>query len=122
MLFEKANDFAFAIVTEAARAMETARAMVRDAEIAASAKRTAQRHTDCRACQAAIENFVIEFPEASDDAVEECLRESWETCGACSEEYLAHLERQAEASGYAQLDNPSDWERQILETGNGGAA
>ena len=115
------NDIAFAIVTETTRAMETARAMVRDAEVAAKAKTTAQRHTNCRFCQAEIENFLIQFPDASDEAVEECLRESWETCGACSAEYLAHLERQAEASSGSYLDNPSDWERQNLETGNGGA-
>ena len=120
MLFEKVNDFAFAIVTETAKAVETARAMVRDAEVAATAKRKAQLHTDCQACQAGLENFLIEFPDASDDAIQSETENLWETCGACSEEYHAHLERQAEASSVFYLDNPSDWERQNLETGNGG--
>ena len=115
------NDIAFALVIETARAIETANAMVRDAEVAAKAKLEAERQTNCRYCQAEIENFLIQFPDASDEAVEECLRGSWETCGACSEEYLAHLERQAEASSGFYLDNPSDWERQNLENGNGGA-
>ena len=70
MLFEKVNDFAFAIVTETAKAVETARAMVRDAEVAATAKRKAQLHTDCQACQAGLENFLIQFPDASDDAIQ----------------------------------------------------
>ena len=105
MLFEKVNDFAFAIVTETAKAVETARAMVRDAEVAATAKRKAQLHTDCQACQAGLENFLIEFPDASDDAIQAETENLWETCGACSEEYHAHLERQAEASEtYCELD------------------
>ena len=104
MLFEKVNDFAFAIVTETAKAVETARAMVRDAEVAATAKRKAQRHTDCQACQAGLENFLIEFPDASDDAIQSETETLWETCGACSEEYHAHLERQAETSSYCELD------------------
>ena len=120
MLFENVNDFAFAIVSSTAKSIETARAMVRDAEVAAHAKHTAQLHTNCRACQAGLENFLIEFPDASDDAVQCETENLWESCGACSAEYHAHLERQAEASSVFYSDNPSDWERQNLETGNGG--
>ena len=98
------NEIAFAIVTETTRAMETARAMVRDAEIAANAKRTAQLHTNCRYCQAGLENFLIEFPDASHEAIQSETETLWESCGACSEEYHAHLERQAETSQYSPLD------------------
>ena len=98
------NDIAFAIVTETAEAMNTAQAMIRDAEVAAIAKRTAQKHTNCRACQAELENFLIDFPDASEDAILGSLQDAWETCGACAAEYNAHLERQAEASQYCELD------------------
>ena len=101
---KQVNDFAFAIVSSTAKAIETARAMVRDAEVAAHAKHTAQLHTNCRACQAGLENFLIEFPDASDNAVQCETVNLWETCGACSAEYHAHLERQAETSTYCELD------------------
>ena len=114
------NDFAFAIVTETSRAVETARAMIRDAEVAASAKRTAQLHTNCRACQAGLENFLIEFPDASDDAVQSETEHLWETCGECSEEYHAHLDRQAEASNYRDLDGHA-FNGDDLRWQNGGA-
>ena len=108
MLFEKVNDFAFEIVTETAKAVETARAMVRDAEVAATAKRKAQRHTNCRYCQAGLENFLIDFPDASDEAVQSETESLWETCGACTEEYHAHLEKEyqthLESLEYSELD------------------
>ena len=95
MNWKTTNDIAFALAVETTEAINTARAMVRDAEVAAAAKRTAQRHTNCRACQAELENFLIDFPDASEDATLCQLQDAWETCGACSAEYNAHLERQA---------------------------
>lgn len=108
------NDIAFAIVTKTAQAIETAHAMIRDAELAAHAKHTAAKHTNCQQCQAALENFILEFPDAKEEAIHEELRESWETCGACREEYHAHLDRQAAEweEREAGLDNPSEWEVQ----------
>ena len=85
------NEIAFAIVTETTRAMETARAMVRDAEVAAAAKRTAEKHTQCRNCQAALENLLIDFPDCSTEAIDEKHSEIWEACPACRAEYMQVL-------------------------------
>ena len=90
-----ASDIAFGIVLETTKAIETTQAMIRDANLAAHAKHTASQHTNCRQCQAFLENFILKFPDASEDAILEKVRESWETCGACKAEYNAHLERQA---------------------------
>ena len=108
------NDIAFAIVTETTQAVNTAHAMIRDANLAAHAKRTAEKHTQCRNCQAGLENFLIQFPDASDEIILSKVQELWETCGACKAEYAAHLERQAAEWEESQgiLDRPSDWEVQ----------
>jgi len=90
------NDIAFAIVTETTQAMNTAQQMVRDAEVAARAKRTAEKHTHCRSCQAELENFLIDFPDASEDATLGKLQDAWETCGTCKAEYQAWIDSQAE--------------------------
>lgn len=100
MLFEKVNDYAFALVTEAARASHIARQMVIDAEIAAAAKHTAQQHTNCRKCQAGLENFLIEFPDASSEIVFEKVQELWETCPDCIAEYDAWADAAAEEHRY----------------------
>ena len=112
MNWKTTNDIAFAIAVETTQAVNTARAMIRDAEVAATAKRTAQKHTNCRNCQAEIENFLIEFPDASEEAVLSTLQDAWETCGSCKAEYNAHLERQAAEWEERErgLDNPSEWE------------
>ena len=65
------NEIAFAIAVETTEAIHTAQALVKDAEIAARAKHTAAQHTNCRNCQAALENFLIEFPYCRAEAIEE---------------------------------------------------
>ena len=114
MNWKTTNDIAFAIAVETTQAVNTARAMIRDANLAAHAKRTAEKHTDCRQCQAGLENFILEFPDCSEEIILSQVQELWETCGACSEEYHAHLERQAAEweERQALLDKPSDWEVQ----------
>ena len=112
------NDIAFAIVTETTSAIATARALVRDAEIAATAKVRAVGFTNCRGCQALLENFMIEYPDASDDAVQSYLEDVvFLDCIPCTDEYNAHLD--AQYHDYEQsrqvLDTPSDWERQNIE-------
>lgn len=99
-----ASEIAFGIVVETTQAIETAQAMIRDAKLAAHAKHTASQHTNCRQCQAALENFLMEYPDCSEEVIHGQLQESWETCGACREEYQAHLDRQAERSQYSDLD------------------
>ena len=114
MNWKTTNDIAFAIAVEATEAVNTAHAMIRDAKLAAHAKRTAEKHTECRQCQAALENFILEFPDCSEEVITSQLQDAWETCGACSEEYHAHLDRQAAEWEERQrgLDNPSEWEVQ----------
>lgn len=127
------SDIAFGIVLETTQAIETTHAMIRDAKLAAHAKHTASKHTNCRQCQAGLENFLIDFPDASDDIIEEQHRGIWETCPACRAEYVevlnsqfckhdnpAHtctacLDEWADANAPecdGILDNPSDWEVQ----------
>ena len=112
------NDIAFAIVTETTQAVSLAKALVRDAEIAATAKVRAVKFTKCRGCQALLENFMIEYPDCSDAAVQSyledvvildctpCTKERDEWHEMIEAQYQAHIET---------LDNPSDWERQNLE-------
>lgn len=128
-----ANEIAFAIAVETADAMHTAQALVKDAEVAARAKLTAAQQTNCRNCQAALENFLIEFPYCQPEAIEEKHREVWEACPSCRAEYVevlnseyckhgnpAHdctecLDEWADANAPecdGILDKPSDWEVQ----------
>lgn len=107
-----ASDIAFAIAVETTQAIETSHRMIRDAELAAHAKHTAAKHTQCRNCQAGLENFLIEFPDGSEEIILSKVQELWETCGACKAEYAVHLARQAEEweERNRGLDNPSEWE------------
>ena len=109
------NDIAFAIVTETTQAVNMARALVRDAEIAATAKVRAVGFTNCRGCQAGLENFMIEYPDCSDAAVQSYLEDVvFLDCTPCTTEYNAMLDARFEE--YSQVvDKPSDWERQNLE-------
>ena len=66
MNWKSTNDIAFAIATETTQAVNMARALVRDAEIAATAKVRSVGFTQCRGCQALLENFMIEYPDCSD--------------------------------------------------------
>ena len=75
MKMRNVNDIAFAIVTETNRAVAISKALVRDAEIAATAKVRALDFTNCRNCQAGIENFLIEYPDCSDAAVQSYLED-----------------------------------------------
>lgn len=95
MLFEKVNDFAFAIVTEATRAVNIARGMVEDAQRAARAEVRAKEYTLCRFCQAALTNFLIANPDADHETTQAETQTLWEDCRSCSEEYNAHLDAQA---------------------------
>ena len=128
-----ASDIAFGIALETSKAIETTQAMIRDAEVAALAKHTAAKHTSCRNCQAGLENFLIEFPDACSEAIDAKHRDVWEACPECRAEYVevlnsetcghgspAHTcndcldewaaENEPECDGI--LDKPSDWEVQ----------
>ena len=109
-----ASEIAFGIALEVSQTIETTHAMIRDAELAAHAKHTAAKHTNCRQCQAGLENFILQFPDCSEEVINGQLQEVWETCGACREEYEAHLDRHAAEweEQQAGLDKPSEWEVQ----------
>ena len=126
MNWKTTNDIAFAIAVETTQAVNTAKAMIRDAEVAAAAKRTAEKHTHCRACQAELENFLIDFPDASEDATLCQLQDAWETCGTCKAEYQAWIDSQAER--HEQQSRGLDYAEELNGTpmhekvnGNGGA-
>lgn len=127
------NDIAFELALETAKAIETSHAMIRDAKLAAHAKHTASKHTECRQCQAGLENFIIEFPDCSEAAIDERHQEIWEGCPTCRAEYVEILNAQRCKHGNAAhrctdcldewadqnapesdgiLDKPSDWEVQ----------
>ena len=113
------NDIAFAIVTETTEAVNTAMAMIRETEIAASAKIRAVGFTNCRGCQAGLENFLIEYPDCSDDAVQSFLEDVvFLACQPCTQEFNAWIDAQYQEYSEkrdAMIDAPSDWERQNLE-------
>ena len=109
------SDVAFALASETTQAIALARALVRDAEIAAKAKVRALGFTNCRGCQAGIENFLIEYPDCSDDAVQSFLEDVvFLACHPCTQEFNAWIDAQYQEH-LETLDNPSDWERQNLE-------
>ena len=92
------SDVAFAIANETAAAIATARAFVRDAEIAATAKVRAAHFSNCRGCQAGLENFMIEYPDCSDAAVQSYLEDVvFLDCEPCTSDYNAHIEAQSQA-------------------------
>ena len=109
------SDVAFALASETTQAIALARALVRDAEIAAKAKVRALGFTQCRGCQAGIENFMIEYPDCSDDAVQSYLEDVvFLDCTPCTSDYNAWIDAQYQEH-LETLDAPSDWERQNLE-------
>ena len=109
------NDIAFAIATETSRAVNMARALVRDAEIAATAKVRSVGFTQCRGCQALLENFMIEYPDCSDASVQSYLEDVvFLDCTPCTSDYNAWIDAQYQDS-LQMLDDPSDWEKQNLE-------
>lgn len=97
------NDIAKAIVFQTAEAMHIARGMIDEAETAARAEMRAADYTNCRHCQAGLTNFLIATPEADHETTQAETQTLWEDCRSCSEEYQAHLERQAEAHELEQL-------------------
>ena len=118
MKMRNVNDIAFAIVTETNRAVAISKALVRDAEIAATAKVRALDFTNCRNCQAGIENFLIEYPDCSDAAVQSYLEDVvFLACHPCTSDFNAWIDAQYQEH-LETLDNPSDWERQNLEVPN----
>lgn len=99
------NDIAKAIVFQTAEAMHIARGMIDEAETAARAEMRAADYTNCRHCAAALTNFLIANPEVSDHETTQAETQTlWEDCGVCSEEYIAHLERQAEEANRSLLE------------------
>lgn len=103
MHWKSTNDIAFAIVRETTEAVNIASGMIAEAEANARAEMRAKDYTLCRHCQAGLVNFLIANPEADHETTQAHTETLWETCGACSEEYQAHLERQAEAYELEQL-------------------
>lgn len=101
-----------AMQRETTEAVNIAASMIAEAENAARAELKAKDYTLCRHCIAGLTNFLIATPDATHEATQAELETLWETCGACSEAYHAHLERQAAEWEERQrgLDNPSEWE------------
>ena len=85
------NDFAFAIVTSTAEAVNIAQGLINDARLLAEAKAEAERHTDCRSCQAGMENYLLANAGATFTEKEAAHREVWEQCHDCQVEYEAWL-------------------------------
>lgn len=77
-------------------AVNIATGMIADAENAARAELKAKDYTLCRHCQAGLTNFLIANPDATHEATQAEMETLWETCGACSEEYNAWIDSQAE--------------------------
>ena len=111
------NDIAYAIVTETAKAMETAHGIIHDAEIAARAALKAKTMTSCRNCQAGLENFIIANETASDDEISDALHIIWQECPICRAEYTAYLadcaakeaaEEQAKLDAWAAENEPEE--------------
>lgn len=96
----------------------------------------AEPYTNCRNCQVALENFLIEFPYCQPEEIDEKHREVWEACPSCRAEYVevlkseycqhdnpAHLctlylDEWADENApdeFNTVDQPSDWERQNIE-------
>ena len=119
MTWKETNDMAFALAIETTNAVNMARELVRDAKIAATAKVRSVGFTQCRGCQALLENFMIEYPDCSDAAVQSYLEDVvFLDCTPCTTEYNAHLDRQYQEYSEkrdAMIDAPSDWEKQNLE-------
>lgn len=110
------NDIAKAIVTETASAIETAHGLIEDAQAMATAKVEAKRYSNCLSCQLLMENFLLAYPNASQKGKDEYFSEVvFPTCKPCTDEYNAYLDSIQPVD--ETLDNPSDWERQNLETG-----
>ena len=103
MLFEKINDIAYAIVTETAKAVQIAHAMIADAELTARAEAEARHHTNCRNCQAGMVNFFIANPDASENAAADYHRETWENCETCTAEYNEWADNAAAEAELARL-------------------
>ena len=98
---QSTHDIAPAMQRETREAVNIASSMIAEAENAARAERKAKDYTLCRHCIAGLTNFLIANPEASHEATQAETESLWETCGACSEEYHAHLDRQAERHRYS---------------------
>ena len=99
------SDIAFQIATETAAAIATAKALVIDAEISATAKVRSQHFTNCRNCQAGLENFLIEFPDCSDAALQSHFEDVvFLNCTPCTDEYNAWADAAAEESGRSLLE------------------
>ena len=127
-------DNAFKIALETSRTyIKISHEMIRDANRAAHAKVTAAKQTNCRACQAALENFLLEYPDCSDDAISEQHHIIWEVCPNCHAEVVEVMNSWKCEHGNAAhhcvecldawadenapecdeiLDKPSDWEVQ----------
>ena len=115
MTWKETNDMAFALAIETTKAVNMARELVRDAKIAATAKVRSVGFTQCRGCQALLENFMIEYPDCSDASVQSYLEDVvFLDCTPCTTEYNAMLDARFEEYNQV-LDKPSDWEKQNLE-------
>lgn len=96
-------NIAQAIRTEQRQAVNIASGMIAEAETSARAEMRAKDYTLCRHCQAGLVNFLISNPEADHETTQAETQTLWEDCRACSEEYHAHLDRQAEEHDLASL-------------------
>ena len=92
---ESTQDIAPAMRSATRDAVKIAHSMIDDAETAARAELKAKDYTLCHYCQRGLINFLIATPDATHEATQAEMETLWETCGACSEEYHAHLDRQA---------------------------
>lgn len=106
---KKVNEIAFEIVTETARAMEITHGIIEDAENAARAALKAKHFTNCRNCQAGLENVIIDNPTASDDEYQDALNEIWQECPVCRAEYAAYRAEAAARDAEEEQANLDAW-------------
>ena len=84
--------------------VEIAQSIIADAENAAIAEMKAAAQTNCHRCQAGLTNFHLANPHADEIETETALRETWEYCADCQQEYFAHLENQAESANRSEAE------------------
>ena len=114
------SDIAFQIATETAAAIATAKALVIDAEISATAKVRSQHFTNCRNCQAGLENFMTEYPDASDAAVQSYLEDVvFLDCKPCTDHFHEWID-EVHAETQARLDEVHAHNGDDLRWQNGG--
>lgn len=122
-------------------AINSGLSIIAAAEQQARHEMRAKSFTACLSCQSGLVVFLNDTPTASDATTQAVNETIWESCKTCQAEYAAHLAKDTCRHGVRNalencetclnewadanqpdgdvLDNPSDWEKRNLFTGNG---